>query len=336
VRAERDDRVKVLFIMGAARSGSTILANLLGEVDGFFSAGEVRYLWEDMLRGRRCGCGRPIPECPTWTSILAEAGDGASSPSVSKAVERLQRHEVRIRRTWRFLRSASAGRRLPMPIQKYIHLMQRVYLSTAEVTGARVVVDSTKWAADAALLELMPSVDPYFLQLVRDPRAVAYSWQRHKPQFDPSREPEMPRTPALRSGLDWLKCNLAADAVRRHAGAGRSGLLRYEDFVRDPGSMLRRIVVLTGEPASGVPVAFQGEARLNVKHTVAGNPIRFSSGPIHVRLDDEWMSASSGRDHLLSTAVTLPLLAAYRYPLRGGWRRNPVAMPSPPTEGERT
>ena len=31
--------VKVLFILGASRSGSTILGNILGQIDGFFSAG---------------------------------------------------------------------------------------------------------------------------------------------------------------------------------------------------------------------------------------------------------------------------------------------------------
>ena len=38
------ERVKVLYIVGMGRSGSTILANSLGEVDGFFSAGEICYM----------------------------------------------------------------------------------------------------------------------------------------------------------------------------------------------------------------------------------------------------------------------------------------------------
>ncbi|MBA3432215.1 MAG: hypothetical protein H0U16_12145, partial [Actinobacteria bacterium] len=50
--------LKVLFIMGWTRSGSTILDNLLGEVEGFFSTGELHYLWRrGLLEGRLCSCG---------------------------------------------------------------------------------------------------------------------------------------------------------------------------------------------------------------------------------------------------------------------------------------
>ena len=42
-------RRRVLYILGWGRSGSTVLGNILGEVDGFFCAGELHYLWERRL-----------------------------------------------------------------------------------------------------------------------------------------------------------------------------------------------------------------------------------------------------------------------------------------------
>jgi hypothetical protein len=33
--------VKVLYILGGSRTGSTIVDNVLNEVDGFFSGGEI-------------------------------------------------------------------------------------------------------------------------------------------------------------------------------------------------------------------------------------------------------------------------------------------------------
>ena len=45
-----DNPVKVLLLAGSGRSGSTVLANLLGSVEGAFSGGELRYLWERGLR----------------------------------------------------------------------------------------------------------------------------------------------------------------------------------------------------------------------------------------------------------------------------------------------
>src|ERR1700732_3473702 len=65
----------VLYIAGTGRSGSTVLANILGEVEGVFAAGEVRYLWQRGLKENRlCGCGLTVRECPVWSKVLAQAG----------------------------------------------------------------------------------------------------------------------------------------------------------------------------------------------------------------------------------------------------------------------
>jgi hypothetical protein len=39
--------VKVLSINGWCRNGSTIIGNLLNEVDGFFHVGELHFLWKN-------------------------------------------------------------------------------------------------------------------------------------------------------------------------------------------------------------------------------------------------------------------------------------------------
>ena len=67
--------VQVLYIAGTGRSGSTLLAGILGQVDGIFNAGEVRYIWDrGLLANRLCGCGRQFRDCPVWDEILVEAG----------------------------------------------------------------------------------------------------------------------------------------------------------------------------------------------------------------------------------------------------------------------
>ena len=45
--------VKVLYVTAWRRSGSTILDDVLGQLDGCFSTGELHYLWErSVLQGR--------------------------------------------------------------------------------------------------------------------------------------------------------------------------------------------------------------------------------------------------------------------------------------------
>jgi hypothetical protein len=47
-----------------------------------------------------------------------------------------------------------------------------------------------------------------------------------------------------------------------------------------------------------------------------GNPSRFVTGPVEIRSDDEWESNLKRRDSAVVTALTLPLLRFYGYPLR--------------------
>ena len=56
---------KVELCLFSARGKETRVR--LGEVDGFFFAGELRYLWQrGLVEDRLCGCGLPLSACPFW------------------------------------------------------------------------------------------------------------------------------------------------------------------------------------------------------------------------------------------------------------------------------
>ena len=195
--------------------------------------------------------------------------------------------------------------------------MLSLYQQVATVTGARVVIDSSKRPSDAALLRLLPGVNPYFVHLVRDPRAVAYSWARKKAQLDRDRPALMSPHTVLDSTVSWLSWNLAAESLRKRVGAGHFSLVRYEDFVSRPHAVLERILALVGEAGASVPLSEDRAAELSTNHTVSGNPDRFSTGRVKLREDREWRSKQATTDRLLTTLVALPLLHRYDYALRG-------------------
>ena len=57
--------VKVLFIAGWQRSGTTVAGNVLGSAPGAAHIGELHYLWmKEHPAGFECGCGELIFECP--------------------------------------------------------------------------------------------------------------------------------------------------------------------------------------------------------------------------------------------------------------------------------
>ena len=298
--------VRVLYVMGHGWSGSTILGNLLGELEGFFHAGELRRLWGEALpSGAPCGCGAPIGDCPVWSKVLAHPSVASLDPA---QVDRWHR-AVRVRRTPRLLRFRRGARW--GDLDRYLDAGRRLYGAVAEVTGARVIVDTSKRAGDAAALLLMTEVEPFFVHLVRDPRAVAQSW---------ARRPEGGIGPVA-TARDWTAFNLLDEALRARAGRDRSMRLRYEDLVAGPAWSLRSVARLAGEEPATLPLRADHVALLGVNHGVMGNPSRFVTGEVPLRQDDEWKRALSGTGRWTVTALTLPLLPRYGYPVwtgRGG------------------
>ena len=294
--------------MGHGGSGTTILGNVAGEMDGFFHPGELRTLWDEGMTGlQRCGCGAPVPHCPVWSRVITE-GFGPSFDPVGdpERFGRWHAEAARVRHTLKLLR-LTPGRRTGWPaLDGYVDVAGRLYAAVAKVTGARVIVDSSKRTGDAAFLRLLPGVDPFVLHVVRDPRAVAFSWRRRDPG-----------NAVARTTAEWTAFNLLGATVSRRLGADRSMRVRYEDFVRDPAGALRAIARLVGEE---VDTAFVrgNTVTLGQNHTMSGHWGRFSTGDVELRDQEEWKGALSRRDVRVVTAASLPLLARYGYPVRTG------------------
>lgn len=310
----KEPPVKVLYIIGWGRSGSTLIDNLLGEIDGFFSTGELRNLWHEGLQeNRKCGCGELVIHCPVWSSVLRKVfGSNRREEIYFGRILEWQRATLRTRSTWRILRTMAGPR---IELEAYAKVMARIYNSVAEVTNARVIVDSSKVPSDAALLTSIPSVDPFFLHLVRDPRATAYSWQRRKARLDGRLVENMPRFGLTKNAGSWMGFNLGAEALKKRAHPERFMRLRYEDFASEPRTAIERIAAFTGCPTSRTPFSDVRTAKLGVNHTISGNPSRFRTGPVVVSGDDEWISRQPVKARWATTLISLPYLGRYEYPI---------------------
>ncbi len=307
-----DERVKVLYVAGLGRSGSTILSNSLGQTGGYFSAGELNFIWKhNVLENRLCGCGRPFRECPVWTRVMEEAFGGMDGVDAREMMW-LQASGTRTRHIPLML-TARGSRVLKERLEKLLINYGRLYEAMGSVTGSRVIVDSSKEPAHGYAMSMVPGVDFYVLHLIRDPRAAAYSWSKKKPQPDSDTKDFMVRfSPAMSSAL-WDSWNASAEALW-HRTPERYLRLRYEDFVADPRKSLERILGLVGVAAE-LPLAGERKVKLGVSHTVSGNPNRFETGSVELRPDREWISRMSPRDKTLVTSLTLPLLRRYAYPV---------------------
>ncbi len=304
---------RVLYILGSSRCGSTVLDNVLGEMDGFFSVGELRFLWQRLLEGRRCGCGCRLTECPVWTAVLDDELLRYRRPEQQRQALRWQRDTTLLKHTPRLLLQRHNGNR-PEPLQQTVRLMEALYRRIALVTGARVIVDSSKRPSNAAVMRLMP-IEVHYIQLLRDPRAVVYSHTHAKPNPDGSQTGAMPALPAHVSTLQWLAIYLGIAGLRRRIPAERWMKMRYEDLVGAPRDAVEAIRDFVGQDRVSLPFVGSRTVRLGVHHTVSGNPVRFERGPVDIRADERWRSGLGGRDRIVTTTMAWPLMLAYGYGL---------------------
>jgi hypothetical protein len=299
--------MKVLFILGSARCGSTILDNVLNEIDGFCSVGEIRFLWERILQGRLCACRQPIGKCEIWSAVLDDSRLSLARRDVEQVV-RWQREALGLERTWGLVK---AEKHLSPAASAYASVLTQLYRSVAKVTESTIVVDSSKRASDGALLAHLPGICPHFVHLVRDPRAVAYSRRRRRTNQQGG---HMQRSSLLQSAIHWNGLNLAAGAVRRYH-SDRAAWMRYEDFASEPVLTIQAILELLNEGAQSLPFVDATSVHLRGNHAVSGNPSRFATGRVEIRKDDEWVSGMGRAQQNVTSMLTFPLLKRYGYRL---------------------
>jgi Sulfotransferase family len=305
--------VRIAFIGGCGRSGSTLLDLMLGEFPGFFSAGEVRFIWQrGLVENQLCGCGAPFNECPFWTAVGREAFGGwdkLSGDDMAALERAVDRH-----RYIPFLIAPGLWPGYRRRLARYTDVLSRLYKGIERVTGAAYIIDSTKDPPFAFLLRRVPGLDLRVVHLARDSRGVAFSWTKRV------RKPEQVETAAymntyhpVEMGFRWIVYNLLFHLLER-LGVPRL-FMRYERLVTSPRVEMERVARHLDEEIREEHFAFLhgNSVDLRVHHTVSGNPMRFERGSISLHPDDEWRTRLKPVHKRLVSIFTFPLLLCYGY-----------------------
>jgi hypothetical protein len=307
--------IPVLLIGCAGRSGSTLLDRVLGRHEDFCSTGELRFIWERAFsENQLCGCGQPFHDCEFWDRVSRCAfGTAPRSADVSTAV--LLRRTLDETRNAPWLLGSHPSPSQGAALAIYQQSLERMYASILHVSGARVVIDSSGDGTHGLILAKAPNIALHIVHLIRDPRAVAFSWKRSRRRAEIHwKDSNMPVESAATSARRWVINNALIERLAPRAQSYRR--VRYEDFVADPDAVLARIAEPYKWLERGAMRLGGRKVELQPTHTVSGNPMRFRSGPLQISLDDEWRSALSDADRRAVQALAWPLLLKYRYPLR--------------------
>jgi Sulfotransferase family len=224
----QSERPKVVYVMGAGRSGSTILGVTLGNCEGVFYAGELdKWL-------PRAGVSPMHGEARArfWSVVRGELDDAADL--FGGEVRQLERSSALFR---------SEGRRTRRRLRaRYRRVAEELYQTVARAAGATHVVDTSHYPLRARELQAVDGIELYLVLLVRNPHSVVASFSRDDV---PERRFNMPTTNAYL----WLTYLLSILVFLRHPRERRL-LLRHEDFVADPEGVLREILDRVGSRAA--------------------------------------------------------------------------------------
>ena len=218
---------KVIYVMGAGRSGSTILGVTLGNCDGVFYAGELdKWLLRagvSPLEGEE--------RARFWSEVLArvDAADlfGSSARCLERSSALLQPRRLRARRRLR-------GR--------YRAIAEELLRSVAAVSHASAVLDSSHYPLRAHELQHVAGIELHLLFLVRDPQAVVASFGRED-------VPERSYGVLAANAYLWLTHVVCTWVFLRQPRAQRM-LIRHEDFLADPLAICRAILAQVGVSGS--------------------------------------------------------------------------------------
>ena len=307
-----DPRPTVLFIGGFGRSGSTLLERVLGQVPGTVAVGELVHLIERGLIGNEdCGCGRPFRDCPFWTDVGVKAFGGwdlVDGPEWLRLKRRVDRNRFIPLMVAPILPSYRRA------LGQYASRLGQLYSAIADVSGADVIIDSSKHASTAFLLRRVGGIRLRVLHLVRDSRGVAYSWTKTvaRPEIR-SQVTMMPRFSPTSAAAHWCSYNVLIGLLRP-VGTPVT-FARYEDFVATPVAETVRIMSAAGHAVRPDEMTFLTDTRVDLlaNHSVAGNPMRFRHGRIELTHDQAWRDKLARSRRWIVTIVTAPLLARYGY-----------------------
>jgi Sulfotransferase family len=309
-------RVRVLYVGGIGRSGSTLVERLIGQLPGVCAVGELVHLWErGITEGDRCGCGESFQRCPFWQRVGTAAFGGWDEVEVSRvAALRSQVDRNRFIPVLARRREISPG--LRRTLTEYTTYYARLYAGIAEVSGCELIVDSSKHPSLAHCLRWQQDLDLRVLHLIRDSRAVAYSWSKQVRRPESDGENYMTRYSLPMAAGQWNAQNAAFHLLNR-VGCPTMRL-KYEDLIASPADTLDRITSFAGlpGPASYPFMSTDGGshwAELDPIHSVSGNPMRFTTGKIPIRPDDRWRTSMPAAQRRAVTALTFPMLAGYGY-----------------------
>lgn len=273
-----------VYIAGTGRNGSTLLGILLSQDARVFFAGELTHIWKrGFQQNQLCSCGQPFLNCEFWRAVAKDCFGNDCDAKVSE-IRRVGEGISSFQNLPKLILGRAHQANL---VQQYCRVYSNLLASIARVSGCQTIIDSSKYPTDLAAL-IQGHVPLRVIHLIRDCRAVVYSWRtsKRRPEIH-WKEEDMPHYGPVQTAMAWRTFNSLLERLGREK-AETYRMLRYEDLVTDSAKHFREL-----SQWIGIETPMEERSTGSCNHSVSGNPCRFQSGPLRVAGDERWRGGIS-------------------------------------------
>lgn len=321
--------LRIIFIAGAGRSGSTLIGDVLGQANKSIHLGELWGIFDYTTvpdGGVFCSCGASYEDCDFWSQtfetlfgedwllLFREWNFQKTLPHSTKLLLLMFRNKF-----W-------PGNEIPLfdaNVKDALKALKRALHFICEREQVGSIIDSSKFGPYAWLLSKEDDMQLVVVHLVRDPRATLYSWvTKPIPMYDRETRQFSLRTRTwIESVVYWVRANFTAIFLRL------MGLpyyrLQYETFINEPLSTTRELISFANSHMFDLEMSESLEEqlrekslRLNTRHLIGSNPdVKRKAGQIEIKSKRNLKDLIGTGRFYLWTLIFLPWLLWLGYPI---------------------
>ncbi|ABR63371.1 sulfotransferase [Sinorhizobium medicae] len=301
--------VRIAYIAGYGRSGSTILDIALGQHASVMGAGEVTSLTRHVWRHNEyCACGNAIRDCSFWSSVFQDWSTSGGS-GLMEEYSGLQERFEGLSMLMRLLSGIGLGKQFSLYTLHTKRLLEAMHAHS----GRQTIVDSSKLPGRAMAMAQIPGIDMRVIHLVRDGRGVAWSLLKgYERDAKSGLQKEIRPKSVFRTAVRWSMVNLAVEYLSRKLGPEKVMRVRYEDFASDPVAVMQKIGTFLELDLGPVGASLQKGEVMATGHQVAGNRLRMNAS-IALNKDEAWRTRMPARQQISFQRLGGWMLRRYGY-----------------------
>jgi len=287
--------IKLIYLLGAGRSGTTALATILGNNKAIHTIGEMHQFY-DHLRGKKnCSCGELLSNCDFWSQVIAELPTQIvlEPNKIQNISDQLEYHSS--------LPKHLLGIHNLNDIKTYNFFQSSILQPTLEISNSSYLLDSAKYLGRYLALKKNADLEITGIYLVRDVRGVVNSFQK---KVQSSRKP-------LSAIFYYLSVNIVAEFI--YLRNKRSILkIRYEDLIHYPINTLDKIEKKLEVDLSEVKQKIIDKNTFGIGHIIGGNRLKHNSSIVFTS-DEKWKEHIPRHKQFLYYLLAFPIMLINRY-----------------------